>query len=191
MLRDDGPLAGVPAAGRLPLPEPLLLAAALLVAVPGAALLPGWLDGAAAGTADGAAAGAAWTWPWAWVAAGLVLAVLGRFGGVPARLAWPAPALLRAVEYGAVLVLAGGSAGSYGLLAALAFHHYDVVYRLQLLHRGPPRWFEVATGGWPGRMVLLVVAAASGQLDRLVAPAAIVLGAVFVTESVVTWRRAA
>jgi len=179
-LRDDGPLAGWPAAGRLPLPEPVLLVAAVLVAVPGAALLPGWLGGA----------GSAWAQPWPWVAAGLALAILGRLGRVPDRLGWPAPALLRAVEYGSVLVLAGGSAGSYGLLAALAFHHYDVVYRLQLLHRGPPRWFEVATGGWPGRTLLLVAAAAAGQLDRVVAPAAIVLGGVFVAESVVTWRRA-
>ena len=49
---------------------------------------------------------------------------------------------------------------AFALLCALAFRHYDLVYRLR--HRGvaPPRWLDRAGGGWDGRLLAGFVLAA-------------------------------
>lgn len=116
-------------------------------------------------------------------------------GGAVSRFDWLEPAAIRAGEYGFLLWLGAttdrGLPAAYALLSALAFHHYDTVYRLRHLHIAPPRWLAIA-GGWEGRVL---AAAAVFAID----PAAIrpvffitaaVLGTIFVVESVRTWVRA-
>ncbi|MEA2295441.1 MAG: hypothetical protein QOE86_3080, partial [Solirubrobacteraceae bacterium] len=66
------------------------------------------------------------------------------------RLRWLAPPLLRAIELGGLAWLgAAGGAGTgpaaYALLCAVAFHHYDGIYR---------RSATVAGAGWDGRLVV-------------------------------------
>lgn len=166
--RDDGVLAGRFPAGVVPLPETLGLALAVLVAL----VAP--LSGAPGPS-------------WAWVAGGTSLALLGCCGRGWPRLRWAGPALLRALEYGAVLLLAGGSAWTYTLLCVLAFHHYDIVYRLRLRGEGPPRWLAAVTGGWPVRLVVLVVAAALQVAQPAAVALSLVLGPVYLTESIMSW----
>jgi len=110
------------------------------------------------------------------------------------RLDWVVPPLLRAVEYTVLLrlaALAGGTAlpVCFGALAALAFHHYDVVYRLR--HQGvpPPLWVQFGGGGWETRLLAVYGLAALGLLVPGLAVIASVLGVVFVAESVASWRR--
>lgn len=168
--RDDGPLGTRPSRRPVPLPEPALVLLAVLVGT----LVP------AVG-----APGPAW---W-YVLAATVLALVARWGGHDRNLAWTVPALLRALEYGAVLVIVGDHPAGYGLLAALAFHHYDIVYRLRLQGAAPPAWRSVAVGGWAGRLAVLVIAAAAGATAVVVPVLATVVAAVGVTESVSSWIR--
>ncbi len=118
-----------------------------------------------------------------------LVAGIGHLGGRRARLDWPIPALLRLVEYGTVLVLTGGGGPAYALLATLAFHHYDIVYRVRLLGAPPPRWLRLVAGGWLLRGGLLLLAAAVGVLGPTVVGLTAVLAPVFVVEAVVRWIR--
>ncbi len=69
----------------------------------------------------------------------------------PPRLA--RPPLFRAAEYGTVLVLAadaevnGALPAAYGLVSAVAYHHYDTVYRIRGDAGAPPRALVRAIGG--------------------------------------------
>ncbi len=109
-----------------------------------------------------------------------------------ARPQWLVNPLLRAGEYGLVLCLgwragAAGPAVAYALLAATAYHHYDVVYRWRHRDAGPPAWLTRLGGGWDGRTLLLVAAAAGGAF----VPAAVALASwcavLYVSESVSSW----
>ena len=70
---------------------------------------------------------------------------------------WAEPALLRAIEYAGLIwiaALAGESRvpAAFALLAALAFRHYDLVYRLRQRGTAParvgrPRWPAAGTAG--------------------------------------------
>jgi hypothetical protein len=179
--RDDGPLARVLGAmlgARIPVPPVALITAGVLPLV---ALIA--FDGSGASDA----------------AAGLALAWLVVTGGVSSgrphadRLRWVVIPVLRLGEYGGILwlaALAGGSgpAAAFALLAALAFRHYDLVYRLRYQGVPPPRWVGDLAGGWEGRLLagwmLLVVDAAPGFFAL-----AAVLGALFVGESIASWTR--
>lgn len=198
--RDDGPLGLLAVGGALPVPQVLLLT--LAVAVVGAAALPGLLgllpgDVASALAARGPASITGWLtgtgrapwWlaEWRLVAVALALAVLASTGRSLARLDWPIPALLRALEYGAVLVLVGSSPWTYALLATVAFHHYDIVYRVSLRGAGPPRWLQLATGGWPVRLAVLVVAAVLGVPETAAAALVVLLVPVYLGESGTLW----
>ena len=180
LYRDDGPLARAlaMAGARLPLPASLLVA---LGVVPVFALIA--IEG------EGASKGA--------VAA--VLAWLVVTGGLSSarphtdRFRWAVPPLLRAVEYSAYAwlgALAGGSgaAAAFAFLCALAFRHYDLVYRLR--HQGtmPPDWVGMAGGGWEGRIVLAYLFFAADAMSGFFFIAAGLLAALFVTESVASWR---
>ncbi|MFB7590976.1 DUF5941 domain-containing protein [Streptomyces sp. NPDC056169] len=128
------------------------------------------------------------------IATGILLAaVLGRpfgdpqtvvaaalsvvFAGVAVRrplkgaLDWLVPPLFRVAEYTTVLVLAARSdaahalPAAFGLVAAVAYHHYDTVYRIRGGTGAPPTWLVRVTGGHEGR-TLLVVALAALLADR-------------------------
>jgi hypothetical protein len=180
LYRDDGPLARAlartlgAAAPVPPLPwlagGVLVLFAAIAIAGDGAstatvALVTGWLV-----LAGGASA--------------------GREAG--SRLAWALPPLVRLGEYAALVwiaAVAGASSlpAAFALLAALAFRHYEIVYRLR--HRGatPAAWVNALSGGWDGRLVAAVVLLAAGALPAGLYVLAGVLGAVFAGEAVAGW----
>ncbi|MGW0653747.1 DUF5941 domain-containing protein [Streptomyces umbrinus] len=79
---------------------------------------------------------------------------------------WLVPPFYRATEYGTVLVLAakadvnGALPAAFGLVAAVAYHHYDTVYRIRGNAGAPPHWLVRAIGGHEGRTLLVTVLAA-------------------------------
>ncbi|AZQ74305.1 CDP-alcohol phosphatidyltransferase family protein [Streptomyces luteoverticillatus] len=109
---------------------------------------------------------------------------------------WLLPAVFRATEYGIVLLLAARSAApgalpaAFGLVAAVAYHHYDTVYRIRGGTGAPPHWLVRAIGGHEGR-VLAVTAAASLWHGRGFTIALTVLAAaialVVLSESIRFW----
>jgi len=177
--RDDGPLARTVgrASGAVPIPAAVLT---VLSALPLIAVLA--IDGD-----DLPALGAAVAW--AVIAGGLA-------SGRPdsGRFAWTVPTLLRLLEYGTLLafaVLAGPQAVPFcfALVAALAFHHYDVVYRLRHQGAAPPVWLSRAGGGWDGRMAVAYILLLIGAVSTGFLVAAIALAAAYVSESTVSWLR--
>jgi hypothetical protein len=180
LYRDEGPLAraiGDVAGRRVPLPP------AVLVALGG---LP--LAAAAALAGDGAGNAAA-----AAVVAWLVL-LGGLAAGAPnVRLAWATPAVVRAAEYGGLLWLAALSGArvlpaAFALLCALAYRHYELAYRLRFQRRAPPAWVGTVAGGWEGRLVVALVLVLTGAARAGYWVAAAALAAVFVGESITSWR---
>ncbi|MFI5755191.1 DUF5941 domain-containing protein [Streptomyces sp. NPDC051569] len=155
-LADSGPLAeGVAAllrrpARRLPGVLPFVVASA-----GGAALVA---------TASFAPPGG----PWPVVAALVYVLTSGLAVARPLRgaLDWLVPPVFRAAEYGTVLVLAarsevnGALPAAFGLVAAVAYHHYDTVYRIRGGTGAPPRWLVRTVGGHEGRALLVTVLAA-------------------------------
>ena len=110
------------------------------------------------------------------------------------RLSWAVPPLLRTLEYGILIrltVLADRDAVPlcFALLGALAFHHYDTVYRLRHQRVAPPSWARAIGGGWDGRLLAAYILAAAGALDLGLLAAAVALALVYVTESTVSWLR--
>ncbi|RZU45437.1 phosphatidylglycerophosphate synthase [Streptomyces sp. BK022] len=79
---------------------------------------------------------------------------------------WLVPPFFRAAEYGTVLALAaradvhGAVPAAFGLVAAVAYHHYDTVYRIRGDAGAPPAWLVRAIGGQEGRTLLVTVLAA-------------------------------
>ncbi|WP_344461105.1 DUF5941 domain-containing protein [Kitasatospora kazusensis] len=153
-LADGGPLAELlapvlrPVARRLPALAPPVLAALAAVALPLAVRLS-----AGTWTAVAAAGGYA-------LVSALVLA--RRLDGA---LDWLAPAFFRAGEYLTVLALVlrldvAALPAAFGLVAAVAYHHYDTVYRLRGGTGAPARWLVRATGGQEGRALLATSVAA-------------------------------
>ncbi|HEX5566172.1 MAG TPA: DUF5941 domain-containing protein [Streptomyces sp.] len=112
--------------------------------------------------------------PWP-VLAALGYAVLAA--GAVARpltgpLDWLVPPFFRAAEYTTVLVLAarsevsGALPAAFGLIAAVAYHHYDTVYRIRGGTGAPPHWLVRAIGGHEGRALAVTSAAALWAADR-------------------------
>ncbi|HEV7625310.1 MAG TPA: DUF5941 domain-containing protein, partial [Streptomyces sp.] len=94
------------------------------------------------------------------------LAVTGPLRGA---LDWLVPPFFRTAEYVLVLILAahagqsgvnGALPAAFGLVAAVAYHHYDTVYRIRGGTGAPPQWLVRATGGQEGRVLAVTVAAA-------------------------------
>ena len=54
----------------------------------------------------------------------------------------------------------GALPAAFGLVAAVAYHHYDTVYRIRGDAGAPPRWLVRAIGGHEGRTLVVVVLAA-------------------------------
>ena len=177
--RDDGVLAR--ALGRIgtriPLPAPIL---ALAGFVPLLAVVIATGGGASDGVAAVVLA-------WALLTVGASCGGRGRPKAV-----WGAVPIERLTEYLALIWIAslhGESAypATYALLGALAFRHYDLVYRLR--HRGvtPARWVSALSLGWDGRLVLAFVLLVAGALPGGFYVVAVVFGAAFVGEAVYGW----
>ena len=178
--RDDGPLARLIGAtlGRAlplpPLPLGLLGVAGVLVAAA--------VEGAGASDALVAAA-VAWFVLWGGVSSGRPH---------EDRFAWALPGVVRVGEYGSLIWIGATvgestSAGAFALIAALAFRHYDLVYRARFQGSPPAAWLDVAAGGWDGRLILVAVLLAADALPAGLFVLAGVLGATFVTECVRSW----
>ncbi|MBW8484653.1 DUF5941 domain-containing protein [Actinomadura parmotrematis] len=124
----------------------------------------------------------------------VALLLTGPAAGHPhnGRLDWLVPPFIRAIEYGylAVLGFAQGVPAPliYVLIAVLAYHHYDTVYRAR---QGlwPPEWIFRAGLGWDGRMLIVAFLGLSGLLAFAYASLAVYLGVLFAGESVSTWSR--
>ncbi|MFF8946976.1 DUF5941 domain-containing protein [Streptomyces sp. NPDC014864] len=185
-LADSGPLAQVLAgalrtvAGRLP-----------GVAAPALALL-----GSLAVVATAALTG--FGGPWA-VLVALVYAVTSALAvarPLKGALDWLVPSLFRAAEYGTVLALAakagvnGALPAAFGLVAAVAYHHYDTVYRIRGDAGAPPAWLVRAVGGHEGRTLLVTVLAAlltASQFTVALTVLAVAVALVVLAESIRFW----
>ncbi len=151
-LADNGTLASAFAAalGR----RGRILPAPVLAFVGGAAVV-----GVAAFTSYGS--------PWVVVAAVIYVVLSGLALGRPlkAPLDWLVPPFFRAAEYGTVLILAakadvnGALPAAFGLVSAVAYHHYDTVYRIKGGTGAPPRRLVRAIGGQEGRTLVVALAA--------------------------------
>jgi hypothetical protein len=128
---------------------------------------------------------------------GPLLALLGRTLGlrmpVPARLGWLVPPLVRTVEYGGLLglaIYAGPAAvtACFVLLAVLAYHHYNTVYRLWHQHTPPPRWVRWVGGGWELRLIVAAVLLGTGGLAIGMIAAAVGLAGIYAAETVASWQ---
>ncbi|MEU5735894.1 DUF5941 domain-containing protein [Streptomyces antimycoticus] len=154
--------------------------------------------GAAAVLAGTAAAGFG-----SWVPVGCavlyaVLAGVAVAAPLKSPLDWLVPPLFRAAEYGTILILAayaemnGALPAAFGLVAAVAYHHYDTVYRIRGGTGAPPRRLVRAIGGHEGRTVVVTAAAAllhdqnQGFTIALTALAAVIALAVLI-ESIRFW----
>ncbi|MGW0288776.1 DUF5941 domain-containing protein [Streptomyces tuirus] len=152
-LTDSGPLAELVSRLRSPRGK-ILPYTPVLVAAIGAALL-------LVNTVRHGAGGAVITAPFYVVFAGCAL-----MQPLKGPLDWLVPPIFRAAEYGTVLVLAakadvnGALPAAFGLVAAVAYHHYDTVYRIRGDAGAPPAWLVRSIGGHEGRTLLVTVLAA-------------------------------
>lgn len=120
-----------------------------------------------------------------------------RTASLKGALDWLVPPLFRAGEYLVILALAArsGAGGmlpaAFGLVAAVAYHHYDTVYRIRGGTGAPPRALVRAIGGHEGRLLVVAVSAAllAHTHASTLAPAALagILALVVLTESVRFW----
>jgi hypothetical protein len=178
-LADNGPLASLVA--RV---TPARLGAPLLVALAGTVVL-------AVALFSGVT--------WAPVAGAVVYTVTaGQALRRPLKgaLDWLVPPLFRAAEYGTVLVLAakadvnGALPAAFGLVAAVAYHHYDTVYRIRGNAGAPPAWLVRAIGGHEGRTLLVTVLAAAltaSQFKVALTVVAVAVALVVLVESIRFW----
>ncbi|SEE02399.1 DUF5941 domain-containing protein [Streptomyces sp. Ag109_O5-10] len=178
-LADNGPLAGfVSRTLHAPLGSPFL------VALAGVAILTVSLFSGVT---------------WAPVAGAVVYALAaGQALARPLKgaLDWLVPPLFRAAEYGTVLVLASKSGvngtlpAAFGLVAAVAYHHYDTVYRIRGDAGAPPAWLVRAVGGQEGRTLLVTVLAAvltAAQFKAALTVLAVVVAGLVLVESIRFW----
>ncbi|MFI1737347.1 DUF5941 domain-containing protein [Streptomyces sioyaensis] len=139
--------------------------------------------------------------PSSWLTVGVALCSALLAGAAVSRplkgaLDWLVPPFFRAGEYVTILVLAaradvpGALPAAFGLVAAVAYHHYDTVYRIRGGTGAPPRWLVRATGGHEGRVLVVTVLAAalppSGFTIALTA-LAVVLALLVLVESIRFW----
>ncbi|CAM5712699.1 Phosphatidylglycerophosphate synthase OS=Streptomyces griseomycini OX=66895 GN=FHS37_005941 PE=3 SV=1 [Streptomyces griseomycini] len=136
--------------------------------------------------------------PWTVVAAcGYVLtSALAVARPLKGALDWLVPPFLRAAEYGTVLALAadadvnGALPAAYGLVAAVAYHHYDTVYRIRGNAGAPPHWLVRAIGGHEGRVLVVAVLAAlltAPQFTVALTVLAVAVALLVLAESIRFW----
>jgi phosphatidylglycerophosphate synthase len=139
--------------------------------------------------------------PWTTVAAcGYVLtSALAVARPLKGALDWLVPPFLRAAEYGTVLALAadadvnGALPAAYGLVAAVAYHHYDTVYRIRGNAGASPRWLVRAIGGHEGRTLVVAALAAlltASQFTVALTVLAVAVALVVLVESIRFWASA-
>ncbi|MGW1192384.1 DUF5941 domain-containing protein [Streptomyces sp. NPDC002559] len=106
---------------------------------------------------------------WHTILAAVVYAMLSGMAvsrPLKGALDWLVPPAFRAAEYCTVLVLAarsdvpGALPAAFGLVSAVAYHHYDTVYRIRGGTGAPPRWLVRTIGGHEGRTLVVTVFAA-------------------------------
>ncbi|MFD8549838.1 DUF5941 domain-containing protein [Streptomyces sp. NPDC059649] len=139
--------------------------------------------------------------PASWLTVGVAVCSALLAGAAVSRplkgaLDWLVPPFFRAGEYVTILVLAaradvpGALPAAFGLVAAVAYHHYDTVYRIRGGTGAPPRWLVRATGGHEGRVLAVTVLAAAlspeGFTIALTA-LAVVLALLVLIESIRFW----
>jgi hypothetical protein len=181
-LRGDGLLARARLGPWLPLPEVLLLAlGAAVAAVPALALVVSAALGSGRPT----------LWSPGWVLAGTALALLARTARALPVLDWLSPSLLRALEYAAAISLLPSGPWTYLWLATVAYHHYDLVYRVRTRGTPTPTWLVRALGGWEGRTLVLVGIALTGAGDGVLVVLVVLLAAVLAGETLSDLRRSA
>jgi phosphatidylglycerophosphate synthase len=186
-LADSGPLAQAVAGLTRPLAARLPGFAPPLAALAGGGLL--------AATAALAPAG---SW-WVVAAAAVYVLTSGLAVARPLKgaLDWLVPPFFRAAEYGTLLALSAVSGvnealpAAFGLVAAVAYHHYDTVYRIRGGAGAPPRALVRAAGGHEGRALLVAVLAAALAHRTGLAVAltvlAVALALLVLTESIRFW----
>ncbi|MFJ5062375.1 DUF5941 domain-containing protein [Streptomyces nigra] len=160
-------------------------------AVPVVALLGGALV-----VAVSAATGPGTPWP---PLAALVYAVTSGIAvarPLKGALDWLVPPVFRAAEYCTVLVLAaqadvnGALPAAFGLVAAVAYHHYDTVYRIRGGAGAPPAWLVRTIGGHEGRTLLVTLLAAvltASQFTVALTALAVAVALVVLVESIRFW----
>ncbi|MFF7362021.1 DUF5941 domain-containing protein [Streptomyces sp. NPDC008125] len=105
---------------------------------------------------------------WPVVAAGVYTLFAGLAVSRPLKgaLDWLVPPFFRAAEYCTVLALAARSGvphavpAAFGLVAAVAYHHYDTVYRIRGGTGAPPQWLVRTVLGHEGRTLVVALFAA-------------------------------
>ncbi|MDT0483352.1 DUF5941 domain-containing protein [Streptomyces doebereineriae] len=178
-LADNGPPAGLlTRVARAPLGAPFLVALAGTVVL-AVALFSGMT--------------------WAPVAGAFVYAIAAAqalYRPLKGPLDWLVPPLFRAAEYGTVLILAatadvnGALPAAFGLVAAVAYHHYDTVYRIRGNAGAPPAWLVRAIGGHEGRTLLVTVLAAlltASQFTVALTVLAVAVALLVLVESIRFW----
>ncbi len=178
-LADSGPLASVVARATR-----ARLGAPLLVALGGTAVLTVALF-----------SGVTWA-PVAGAVVYTVAAGQALYRPLKGALDWLVPPLFRAAEYGTVLVLAaqadvnGALPAAFGLVGAVAYHHYDTVYRIRGDAGAPPAWLVRAIGGHEGRTLLVTVlyaALTASQFKVALTVLAVAVALVVLVESIRFW----
>jgi phosphatidylglycerophosphate synthase len=135
--------------------------------------------------------------PWvavALVALGVLLVGAGAHPPLQGPLAWQLPTVLWAAEAAVVIALLVAEPTvarwtGFAYLAAVAWHRYDVVYRLRDTGAPASGWVTLVTLGVDGRMLVLVVVwALGGPIEALLSWGALLLIAVYAVESALGWR---
>ncbi|WP_425444608.1 DUF5941 domain-containing protein [Streptomyces phaeoluteigriseus] len=143
----------------------------------------------------------AWLWGPSWwvvLMAGAYVLLSAEAVARPLKgaLDWLVPPVFRAAEYGTVLILAakadvnGALPAAFGLVAAVAYHHYDTVYRIRGNAGAPPAWLVRAVGGQEGRTLLVAVLAAvltARQFTVALTVLAVAVALVVLAESIRFW----
>ncbi|MEU6391786.1 DUF5941 domain-containing protein [Streptomyces sp. NPDC046939] len=136
---------------------------------------------------------------WAYFGAACPYALLSSLavsGPLTGPLDWLVPPIFRAAEYGTVLLIAakadvqGALPAAFGLVAAVAYHHYDTVYRIRGGTGAPPRWLTQAIGGHDGRTLLVTLLAAlltPTDFTLALTVLAVVVALVVLAESIRFW----
>lgn len=175
--RDDGPIAtAVRRTGTVGVGS--LVATALGLTAAAGGLL---LDGTATGPAS-----------YAGVALFVALATVGASARRHPRVQWLVPPQLRLGEYMIIAVLAWRmdtttTTVAFVLLGIIAFHHYDIVYRIRHQQATPSHLVSQLCLGWEGRTAVVAVAAAAGTLRPTLVVLAAWCGALYVSESLRSW----